>query len=242
MSKKVYCYFCNSSFDDENQLISHQKSKHFRCPICSQVKQNLKSLNNHMLTLHRTYLEAVPGAIEGRKDPNVNIFGLSGIPEDVYVTWLASIDPTFKANIKDMNVDGAYIANQAVKLAALNTAETSKSIFRNQLLQFTNARLQTAPVVEHVLTAKGVISSEQLHSQSKNTSFKASLENAQKRFETSKRRAAQILWDAERAAEKSRKKLTKERRAKEELYFQPPSDGLTVFELRAQFLANNQKE
>lgn len=238
MMKKVYCYWCNASFDNENQLISHQKSKHFRCPVCNQVKQSLKNLNNHYLQIHRTYLPAVPNALEGRTDPNVNIFGLSGIPEDVYVSWLAEIDPTFKANAKELNMDGAYIANQSVTLNARNSLEITKSIFRNQLMQFANARVQTAPVVEHVITAKGVISSEQLQTKERNISFKASLENAQKRFETSQRKAAQILFDAERAAEKSRKLLYKERKEREELYFQPNLDGLTVFELRALHLAN----
>lgn len=32
--ESVSCYYCEKQFDSEDHLIQHQKSKHFKCPIC----------------------------------------------------------------------------------------------------------------------------------------------------------------------------------------------------------------
>lgn len=31
---KPFCYYCDRIFDDEAQLVQHQRSKHFKCPEC----------------------------------------------------------------------------------------------------------------------------------------------------------------------------------------------------------------
>jgi DNA-directed RNA polymerase subunit RPC12/RpoP len=233
MSKKnVFCYYCDASFDDENQLISHQKTKHFRCPECNRVKMNMKSLRQHMTEVHKSYLSAIPNAKEGRQDPEANVFGLSGIPEDVYVSWLATIDPSFKDSVKNVNMAGSFLATRAVLDDALQSSEKSHTLIRDQLYQFQKAKIQVAPSVNKVITAKGVVSSETLM-RNVSAPLQERLANAQRLMERSRRRAEQILFDAERRGEKDLKQKTKERRAKEELYFTPDSEGRSVFEIRA---------
>ena len=236
MQKKVFCYYCDASFINENQLIAHQKSKHFRCPVCNHVKMNAKSLSQHMTEVHHSYLTAIPCAIEGRQDPSTNVFGLSGIPEETYVSWLAAIDPNFKNSVRDINMAGSYIAPQSVLTAALQSSETTHTLIRDQLFQFQKAKVSVAPSSNKLITAKGVVSSEAL-TKSISVPLQERLINAQRLLETSNRKAKQILFDAENAAEKALRQRTKERRAKEELYFSPGPDGLSVQELRAKHLS-----
>ena len=236
MSRKVFCYYCDAAFFTEDQLISHQKTKHFRCPVCNHVKGSAKSLAQHMTEIHKSFLTAIPNAIEGRQDPSVNVFGLSGIPEDVYVSWLAAIDPNFKNSIKNVNMQGSYLASQAVVSAALQSSEKTHNVIRDQLFQFQKAKIQVAPTsTNKIITSKGVISSDSL-SKVVSTPLEEKLQNAQRLFEASMRKAEQILYDAEKDGEKRRKQKTKERRKKEVLYFTPDDEGRSVYEMRAFYL------
>ena len=241
MSKRVFCYYCDAAFSTEDQLISHQKTKHFRCPVCNHVKGSAKSLAQHMTEIHKSFLTAIPNAIEGRQDPSVNVFGLSGIPEHVYVQWLAAIDPNFKNSIKDVNMAGSYLAPQAVLSAAMQSSEKTHTVIRDQLFQFQKAKIQVAPTGNKIITSKGVVSSESL-TKTVNMPLEERLNNAQRLFEASKRKAEQILFDAENAGEKLRKEKTKERRKKEILYFTPDSDGNSVYEMRSQYIIEQRKK
>ena len=69
----IWCYFCNKSFVDENQLIAHQKMVHFRCPVCRRVKLNSSALATHMSTVHKEILKAVPNAIPERDSPDNSV-------------------------------------------------------------------------------------------------------------------------------------------------------------------------
>ena len=235
--KKVFCYYCDASFDNEVQLTSHQKTKHFRCPRCGRTKASVDLLRKHMTEVHKSYLSAVPNAKEGREDPEISVVGLSGIPEDFYISWRAGIDSNFKESLKNIDMAGSFLATQAVLDDALQSSEKSHTLIRDQLYLFQKAKVQVAPSVNKVITANGVVSSEKLV---KNVSapLQERLANAQRLMETSRRKAEQILFDAERAGEKVLRERTKERRAKEELYFTPDSEGHSVFELRAMHLAS----
>lgn len=62
--------------------------KHFRCPHCDPHApgvhcQSVSGLVSHIRRSHQKELERVPGAIEGRTDPKVDVYGMMGIPEEL---------------------------------------------------------------------------------------------------------------------------------------------------------------
>lgn len=80
---KPFCYFCEKTFPNETMLHQHQKSKHFTCPICYKKFPTTANLVSHMNKLHAVKLEKVPNSLEGRDCPDVNIFGMNGVPKHV---------------------------------------------------------------------------------------------------------------------------------------------------------------
>ena len=66
---------------DENDLILHQKNKHFKCPECNKRLSTAKALSVHSLQVHKVTIHRIPDAKEGRDDPSWDIFGSAGIPE-----------------------------------------------------------------------------------------------------------------------------------------------------------------
>jgi hypothetical protein len=66
---------------DEQTLITHQKTKHFKCGECHKKLTTAKALSVHSLQVHKTSITAVPDAHPGREDPAWDIFGMSGVPE-----------------------------------------------------------------------------------------------------------------------------------------------------------------
>lgn len=88
---RPFCYFCDKDFENENVLIQHQISKHFRCRECIGEMGNrgkcetIAGLAMHTLKIHAKRLKQVPNAIPGRDDPNagVNIYGSEGVPAEM---------------------------------------------------------------------------------------------------------------------------------------------------------------
>jgi len=65
---------------DENDLILHQKNKHFKCLQCGKRLVSAKALSVHSLQVHKVTVRYIPDAKEGRDDPSWEIFGSQGIP------------------------------------------------------------------------------------------------------------------------------------------------------------------
>lgn len=65
---------------DENDLILHQKNKHFKCTECGKRLGNIKALTVHSLQVHKITVTAVPDALSNRQDPSWEIVGMAGVP------------------------------------------------------------------------------------------------------------------------------------------------------------------
>uniref|UniRef100_A0A671KUA2 BUB3-interacting and GLEBS motif-containing protein ZNF207-like n=1 Tax=Sinocyclocheilus anshuiensis TaxID=1608454 RepID=A0A671KUA2_9TELE len=78
---KPWCWYCNRDFDDEKILIQHQKAKHFKCHICHKKLYTGPGLAIHCMQVHKETIDAVPNAIPGRTDIELEIYGMEGIPE-----------------------------------------------------------------------------------------------------------------------------------------------------------------
>eukprot|EP00930_Biecheleria_cincta_P076176 TRINITY_DN63395_c0_g1_i1.p1 TRINITY_DN63395_c0_g1~~TRINITY_DN63395_c0_g1_i1.p1 ORF type:complete len:266 (-),score=35.05 TRINITY_DN63395_c0_g1_i1:271-1032(-) len=80
-SSTCWCYYCGLPATNLKELVAHQRSKHFACPLCnSQNAWSIEGLQKHVSNQHNRLLSAVPNAIEGRRDPSVSVNGMTGIP------------------------------------------------------------------------------------------------------------------------------------------------------------------
>ncbi|XP_029179856.1 BUB3-interacting and GLEBS motif-containing protein ZNF207-like [Acropora millepora] len=78
---KPWCWYCNRDFDEEKILIQHQKAKHFKCPICHKKLYTGPGLAIHCMQVHKETISTIPNSIPNRGDPEVEIYGMEGIPE-----------------------------------------------------------------------------------------------------------------------------------------------------------------
>ncbi|KAI9008061.1 hypothetical protein BC832DRAFT_620206, partial [Gaertneriomyces semiglobifer] len=79
---KPWCWYCDREFEDEKVLINHQRVKHFKCTDCSKKLNTAGGLVIHVQQVHKQTLEAVPNALPGRETPDIEIFGMLGVPEE----------------------------------------------------------------------------------------------------------------------------------------------------------------
>merc|ERR1719433_2184365 len=91
-----WCYYCGYEAKDETTLIQHQAAKHFACPFCDvgafgRLCQSLSGLIAHARRSHRKDLEKVPGAMKGRESTEVDVYGMSGIPQDALDAFKESL-------------------------------------------------------------------------------------------------------------------------------------------------------
>lgn len=80
--EKFVCFYCKRSFDSEKTLIIHQKVKHFTCSICKRRLNGSNGLVVHYQQIHRRSIDRIPNALEGRCSTDIEVFGMSGIPEE----------------------------------------------------------------------------------------------------------------------------------------------------------------
>eukprot|EP00890_Picochlorum_soloecismus_P003398 jgi/Picsp_1/4059/NSC_01570-R1_zinc finger protein len=78
--EKPWCFYCDRVFNDENDLIVHQKHKHFKCLFCPKRLSSSKALNVHSVQVHKKPITEIPESKPGREDPKWEIFGSTGIP------------------------------------------------------------------------------------------------------------------------------------------------------------------
>jgi hypothetical protein len=74
------CRYCDREFDDEEILIAHQKTKHFKCEVCHKRLYTVPGLVIHCMQVHKTEVKEVPASIPGRNNTKIEIFGMEGIP------------------------------------------------------------------------------------------------------------------------------------------------------------------
>lgn len=95
-AQKLFCYWCDKAFDQDEHLIKHQVAKHFRCPHCRTGNAGqcitLESLVMHFRKLHRAELLTVPNAKQGRNDPiaSQHIYGMDNVPEETLNEWYSN--------------------------------------------------------------------------------------------------------------------------------------------------------
>ncbi|KAK4554185.1 hypothetical protein LTR86_008712 [Recurvomyces mirabilis] len=80
---RPWCYYCERDFNDLVILMSHQKSRHFKCYVCNRRLNTIGGLSVHMSQVHKEKIDTVENALDNRKDINVEIFGMEGIPEEI---------------------------------------------------------------------------------------------------------------------------------------------------------------
>lgn len=79
---RPWCWYCNREFDDEAVLIQHQKARHFKCHICHKKLFTGPGLAIHCLQVHKETIDAIPNSLPNRCDPEIEIYGMKGIPID----------------------------------------------------------------------------------------------------------------------------------------------------------------
>lgn len=207
---------------------------HFRCPICQRIKVSTKSLSSHMSTAHKEVLEKVPNAVAGRDSPNNTVFGMKGIPENVYVGWLTSVDPDFKEHAKDVSLEGAVFASDATRFAAMTHMAARNNITYGQFNQFQKAAVQVNQGLGTVLTARGVVATDALQKQESRVALDDP-SAAQRKYEIAMRRAQELIDEAMDKSLRDRAEKVKKQKRQEEMYF-TPENGLSVHEMRALYL------
>ncbi|KAK4504524.1 hypothetical protein PRZ48_005440 [Zasmidium cellare] len=82
---RPWCYYCERDFDNMKVLVDHQKVKHFQCHFgsCHRRLNTIGGLRVHMQQVHKAELHEVPNANENRRDVNVEIFAMVGVPESL---------------------------------------------------------------------------------------------------------------------------------------------------------------
>eukprot|EP00891_Asterochloris_glomerata_P001840 jgi/Astpho2/1840/Aster-x0083 len=77
----IFCFYCDRVFSDESTLITHQKARHFKCDTCHKKLNSISGLSIHCNQVHKVLVERVPHAMPGRDMVDIEIFGMSGVPE-----------------------------------------------------------------------------------------------------------------------------------------------------------------
>jgi hypothetical protein len=78
-----FCYYCDREFDNENVLIQHQKSKHFKCHACGKKMTTVGALITHFKHVHKEAIKKVPNAKEGRDGLALQVYGMEGVPPEM---------------------------------------------------------------------------------------------------------------------------------------------------------------
>ncbi|KAI4085996.1 MAG: hypothetical protein LQ344_007945 [Seirophora lacunosa] len=81
--QRPWCYYCERDFDDLKILINHQKAKHFKCERCGRRLNTAGGLSVHMTQVHKETLGSIENALPNRAGPEIEIFGMEGIPDEV---------------------------------------------------------------------------------------------------------------------------------------------------------------
>ncbi|KAI9189412.1 hypothetical protein H9P43_000845 [Blastocladiella emersonii ATCC 22665] len=89
---RPWCWYCDRDFEDEKVLLQHQKQKHFKCDWCSKKLSTASGMVIHAAQVHKETIKKVPNALPGRDSPDMDIFGMDGIPEADLAAHLAALE------------------------------------------------------------------------------------------------------------------------------------------------------
>ncbi|KAF1333785.1 hypothetical protein FI667_g2626, partial [Globisporangium splendens] len=78
--KRIFCYYCDRTFEDEKVLILHQKARHFKCHVCHKKLSTAGGMAVHVLQVHKETISTVPNAKPGRETVDIEIYGMEGVP------------------------------------------------------------------------------------------------------------------------------------------------------------------
>lgn len=107
-----WCWYCERDFEDEKILINHQKAKHFKCPHCSKRLNTAQGMVIHVAQVHKENISRVPNAMAGRQDPQVDVFGSDGIPEEDRRRYEERLGVTQQTPNAPMGVDPMALKQQ----------------------------------------------------------------------------------------------------------------------------------
>ena len=88
--KRIFCYYCDRTFDDEKSLILHQKARHFKCHLCNRKLNTAGGMVIHVRSMHKEEIDTVANAISGRESTKLEIYGMQGVPQlgSWWSSWL----------------------------------------------------------------------------------------------------------------------------------------------------------
>lgn len=101
--EKGWCYYCDREFPDLKVLIDHQRTRHFQCtvPGCHRRLMTVGGLRVHLDQVHKESLPEVPNALEKRRDINVEIFGMEGVPPQIMAQRREELERSFHNRARD---------------------------------------------------------------------------------------------------------------------------------------------
>ncbi|KAK0518748.1 hypothetical protein OC834_007618 [Tilletia horrida] len=88
-ANEAWCWYCDREFEDEKVLLQHQKAKHYRCPHCPRRLNTAGGLAVHITQVHKLEPDRLTNTLPGRDTFDVEIFGMTGIPERDLEEWRA---------------------------------------------------------------------------------------------------------------------------------------------------------
>lgn len=113
VASKVWCYYCDREFDDEKILVQHQKAKHFKCHVCHKKLSTAGGMSIHVLQVHKETVNKVPNAKEGRESTEIEIYGMQGIPDDVYAAHYGDEEEDNPSKIAKVEIPSPHVAGIA---------------------------------------------------------------------------------------------------------------------------------
>lgn len=138
-SKKVktnlpWCWYCEREFENDKVLIQHQKSKHFKCHLCSRKLNSAQGMFVHVAQVHKETISIVPNALSGRDNGQIEVYGMDGIPIEDLLKHHEG-DSTMIQRIKS-NVIGAPISSilqQPISSPDISSPSSSLSIVSSSI-------------------------------------------------------------------------------------------------------------
>eukprot|EP00873_Tetraselmis_striata_P028273 jgi/Tetstr1/448537/TSEL_035799.t2 len=112
---RIYCFYCDRQFKDEEILIDHQRAKHFKCEVCNKKLSTAKGLATHCYQVHRVEVTSVPNAKEGNGSIELDIYGMAGVDEALVTLGRAPEEP----DAKQAKAEEAPAAGAAAPVAAV---------------------------------------------------------------------------------------------------------------------------
>ncbi|CEQ41902.1 SPOSA6832_03653 [Sporobolomyces salmonicolor] len=83
----AWCWYCDRTFEDQRVLLSHQKAKHFRCPMCPRRLNTAGGLAVHLDQVHKVGTDKIENALPGRESFDIEIYGMEGVPAPDLAAW-----------------------------------------------------------------------------------------------------------------------------------------------------------